>query len=126
MDIMRWKINPNTNKHMNDQAEKTPTSPNQLTLINNNRLQTLRKQTTTYEPTFPMPKTTKPNKTEDTKTTKLKQQIEQHLQKILTKYPQNKQHNLFKIHYGMSLEEFEYLPIQQTATILKIHSNRNF
>lgn len=126
MDIMRWKINPNTNKRMNDQAEKAPASPSQLTLVNSRRLQALRKQATACEPAFPVPKTAKPDKTEDAETARLKRQMEQRLQEILAKYPQGKQRSLFKIRYGVSLEEFECLPIQQAAAILKIHSGRGF
>lgn len=111
---------------MNDQAEKAPASPSQLNLVSSGRLQALRKQATTSEPALPTPKSAKPDKAENEETAKLKRQIEQRLQEILAKLPQGKQRSLFKIRYGLTLEEFESLTVQQAAAILKIHPNRGF
>ncbi len=109
---------------------KTPTpsnsanaNPTQLNLVNSSRLQSLVKKNAIAEPLASPPKDTSPfqsNRAEDVKTARLRKQINERLAQILTQLPQGKQHKLFKIRFGVSLEEIRNLPIERAAQILKL------
>lgn len=107
---------------------KASAGPNQLNLVNSKRLQALRNQSAqTRENTA----TEKPAGVfsdqatqEDAETRHLRRLIRQCLADLLAQLPVGKQHSLFKIRFGMSMHEFEQLPPQQAATLLKIERRR--
>lgn len=103
---------------------QTAASPAQLNLVSSSRLQSLRKQATAYGDDAGNPSVlsqrVQPGKPDDAATKRLRQQVENRLQEIIATLPAGKQRSLFKIRYGVALDELEQLPVQKVAAILKI------
>lgn len=96
-------------------------SPNQLLLVRSSRLLALRdKAASSAEPAAPLPNS--PQSDEDAHTARLRRLVEQRLNAILATLPAGKQRSLFKIRYGIDLEQLHALPLQKAAEILKIKS----
>ncbi|MGZ4957933.1 MAG: hypothetical protein ACXV7J_01660 [Methylomonas sp.] len=104
--------------------ETNSTGPTQLNLVNSGRLQALRKQSGSplkdEGRMVDSPQFAEPNPKEDAQTAQLRRQVYQRLQAILAGLPAGKQRSLFKIRYGVALDELEKLPVQQVAALLKI------
>ncbi|WP_150049880.1 MULTISPECIES: hypothetical protein [Methylomonas] len=94
--------------------------PKQLNLVNSSRLQQLVKRPDA-EPSgdHPAACAPKPGVKADPNQ-RLRQLADQRLAQILAELPAGRQHSLFKIRYGFSVEEFERLPPEQMAKILKL------
>lgn len=107
--------------------ETKSTGPTQLNLVNSRRLQELRKQSVAAgnaeAPATP-PVSAGPSVKEDAETAQLRREVDQRLQEILARLPAGKQRSLFKIRYGVALDELERLPIQRVAVILQIHPTK--
>lgn len=94
----------------------------QLNLVNSNRLASLRQQAS--QATVPVPSKKPANPSEDAETTRLRGLIEQRLSEIVRHLPTGKQSSLFKIRYGVTLEQFAQLPVKEAAELLKIGKNK--
>jgi len=94
--------------------------PKQLNLVNSSRLQQLAKrpeseQTDGSPGAMPPKPGLKPDPSE-----RLRQLAQQRVAQILAELPAGRQQSLFKIRYGMSVEELQRLPPEQMAKILKL------
>lgn len=98
--------------------------PMQLNLVNSSRLQALRRQVsatqneTNKQPGIP--KASAANSQQEQEDAQLRLLVDQHLAEILAQLPPGKQHSLFKIRYGIALDELKALPAKRIAEILKI------
>jgi len=101
----------------------TAASPAQLNLVNSSRLQSLRKQSLASETDNKQP-STKPNPQEDAESIRLRNQVNQRLAEILAKLPAGKQRSLFKIRFGVEIDELQQMPAKQAAAILKLTPSR--
>lgn len=110
------------------QPETKSAGPTQLNLVNSSRLKALSKQsgTSAKDEACPVasPELIRPNPKEDAETARLRRQVDHRLQEILARLPAGKQRSLFKIRYGVALDELERLPIQRVAAILQIHPTK--
>ena len=108
----------------NHPSEPKNASPTELNLINSKRLQTLRQNSLASEAEPTNDNTSSDslvsNAKEDARTKKLRRQIDQRLAEIVAQLPVGKQHSLFKIRFGVALDEIQNLPLEQIAQILKI------
>lgn len=98
---------------------KHPTNPNQLNLVSSERLRALRNKTGVHnidKAGFGFAKPVIENSDE----ARLRAAIRQRLDEILASLPAGKQRSLFKIRYGMELDNLEHLPADQIAAKLKI------
>lgn len=102
---------------------KHPTNPNQLNLVDSARLRALRNKTdapTSSDRTgFGKPAI------EDSDDTRLRAAIRQRLEDILAGLPAGKQRSLFKIRYGLELDDLEHLPPEKVAAKLRIKLTKN-
>ncbi|QPK65200.1 sigma-70 family RNA polymerase sigma factor [Methylomonas sp. LL1] len=102
--------------------------PIQLNLINSTRLQTLRNQSSGAGQDPHRQSAFKnvghPDHEEDAQTARLRQRIDQRVIEILSQLPAGKQRSLFKLRFGLELDELKQLPIRQAAEILKIKPDR--
>lgn len=100
----------------------------QLNLVNSSRLQALRSQPNASEPDQvrkpALEKISHLNHPEDAQNARLQQLLDQRIIEILAKLPTGKQRSLFKIRFGLELDEFKQLPIRRAAEILKINPER--
>lgn len=95
--------------------------PNQLGLMNSSRLRAIRDKTQTIDTPSPKPKNSNAITSEEL----FREQINQCLADILATLPANKQRSLFKIRFGISLEELANLPMQDAANLLKIKLSKH-
>lgn len=105
-------------------SDSKSSGANPLQLVSSSRLLALRAnseaaqaQSSTATSKFTKPS---PDQGEDAETARLRRLIEQHLQRIMETMPSGKQQSLFKIRFGMSLDEIKALPPQKAAKQLKI------
>lgn len=101
----------------------TDHNPTKLNLVNSSRLQALRNTGATGQEKIAakiFEKSPDEEPEQNAETTRLKQQIDLRLREILADLPTGKQHSLFKIRFGVGLEELNNLPIKRVAEILKI------
>lgn len=105
-------------------AKQRPADPTQLTLINSSRLQALRNTINStgsgISPAAVSKNADHLGQEEDAETARLRKLVEQQLATILAALPAGKRCSLFKIRYGMALDEFERLPVKHAAKILKL------
>lgn len=66
-----------------------------------------------------------PNWQEEAESSHLRRLITQRLSEILAQLPVGKQRSLFKIRYGVDLEQLEQLPVSRVAEILNIHPGQH-
>lgn len=97
--------------------------PEQLSLVHSNRLQSLvGANAKLYRPSYSQMATA--NLQEGPEIDHLRSQIQQRTAEILAQLPEGKRRSLFKIRFGVSLQELEKMPVQQAAAILKIGLKR--
>lgn len=97
--------------------------PEQLNLVHSNRLQSLVGASVKLQgPNHSQMATANPQ--EYPETGHLRSQIQQRTAEILAQLPEGKRRSLFKIRFGVSLQELEKMPVQQAAAILKIGLKR--
>ena len=94
--------------------------PTQLNLVNSGRLQALRQQSGAAMENPAHRRATSGESKEHEESARLRRQIDQRLTEILARLPAGKQHSLFKIRFGVTLDELRNLPAEQAAKILKI------
>ncbi len=103
---------------------KHPTNPNQLNLVDSARLRALRNKTdapSSDKTGFGFGKPA----IEDSDHTRLRTAIRQRLEEILAGLPAGKQRSLFKIRYGLELDDLEHLPPEKVAAKLRIKLTKN-
>lgn len=103
---------------------KNATGPTPLNLVNSSRLQALRNQSAPGEDRDKQHKSAHQEQPQDAEQAWLQSLIDQKLAKILAEFPANKQRSLFKIRFGIALDELKNLPLKQVAAILKINPLR--
>ena len=103
---------------------KPSSGPSQLNLVNSSRLRSLRNKTTQAQNNTAIEKqshaSSEQTLKEDAETARLRRLIRQRLAEILAQLPTGKQHSLFKIRFGMTMDEFEQLTPRQAAAVLTI------
>ncbi|MGY6274989.1 hypothetical protein [Methylomonas sp. MgM2] len=103
-------------------------NPTQLNLVNSNRLQALRKQSSVDESDNTQRTTSRhpagANAQEDAESNRLRTQVNQRLAEILANLPAGKRRSLFKIRFGVDLDKLEQMPSKQAAALLKIEPNQ--
>lgn len=110
---------------MSQSDHSKPTGPTQLSLVNSRRLQSLRRQAPPIENEQPAPsKKSHELRHEDAETARLRATVDQRIAEILAQLPAGKRRSLFKIRYGLGLDELEQLPLERVAALLKIGPHR--
>lgn len=109
---------------MSKHSDPAHSSPAQLTLVNSARLARLRQQASqTVTPLMASAKS-QPSAEEDKEIRRLRMLVESKLRDIVHHLPAGKQNSLFKIRYGITLDELHQLPVQKAAAILKINQRQ--
>ncbi len=101
----------------NNFSEAEIVAPKQLNLLNSQRLRALSGKKPTAAPPS---NAAAQNPRENASTARLRQEIDRRLSEIMAGLPAGKQHNLFKIRYGVTPDEIRQLPVEQAAQMLKL------